>query len=42
MGSDVEMGPLFTNPIIILPKVDSIKLVIDARYPNSITVSSNY
>ena len=37
MGSDVEMGSLFTNPIIILPKRDTVKLVIDARYLNSIT-----
>ena len=42
MGSDVEMGWLFTNPIIILPKGDTVKLVIDARYLNSITDSSNY
>ena len=42
MGSDVEMGSLFTNPIIILPKGDTVKLVIDARYLNSITDSSNY
>ena len=41
MGSDVEMGSLFTNPII-LPKGDNIKLVIDARYLNSITDLSNY
>ena len=37
MGSDVEMGSLFTNPIIILPKGDTVKLVIDARHLNSIT-----
>ena len=42
MGSDVEMGSLFTNPIIILPKGDTVKLVIDARYLNSITNLSNY
>ena len=42
MGSDVEMGSLFTNPIIILPKGDTVKLVIDARYLNSITDLSNY
>ena len=42
MGSDVEMGSFFTNPIIILPKGDTVKLVIDARYLNSITDLSNY
>ena len=42
MGSDMEMGSLFTNPIIILPKGDTVKLVIDARYLNSITDLSNY
>ena len=42
MGSDVEMGSVFTNPIIILPKGDTVKLVIDARYLNSITDLSNY
>ena len=42
MGSDVEMGSLFTHPIIILPNGDTVKLVIDARYLNSITDLSNY
>ena len=42
MGSDVEMVLLFTNPIIILLKGDTVKLVIDARYLNSITDLSNY
>ena len=42
MGSDVEMGSLFINPIIILLKGDTVKLVIDARYLNSITDLSNY
>ena len=42
MGSNVEVGSLFTNAIVILPKVDTIKLVIDARYLNSITDLSNY
>ena len=42
IGSDVEMGSLFTNPIIILPKGDTVKLVIDARYLNSITDLPNY
>ena len=35
------MNSWFVNPIIILPKNDYIKLVIDARYPNSITDTSN-
>ena len=42
MGSDLEMGSLFTNPIIILPKVHTVKLVIDARYLNSNINFSNY
>ena len=42
MGSDVEMGSLFGNPTIILPKKDTAKLVIDARYLNSITDLSNH
>ena len=40
--SDEEMGSFFTNPIIILPKEDTVKLVIDARYLNSFTDLSNY
>ena len=42
MGDDIEMGSMFINPIIILPKGDTIKLVIDARYLNSITDLSSY
>ena len=46
MGSDVEMGSFFTNPIIILTKGDTVNLVIDAvidaQYLNSITDLSNY
>ena len=42
MGSDVEFGSIFTNPIIFLPKEDTVELLIDARYLNSITHSSNY
>ena len=42
MGSDFEMGSFFTNPTIILPKGDTVKLVIGARYLNSITNLSNY
>ena len=40
-GSDVEMVSLFTNPIINPPKGDTVKLVIDAQYLNSITALSN-
>lgn len=42
MGDDIEMGSMFINPVIILPKGDIIKLVIDARYLNSITDLSSY
>ena len=42
MGNDVEMGSLVTNPIIILPKGETVKLVIDATTLNSITDLSNY
>ena len=42
MGDDNEMGPLFVNPIILMPKNDYVKLVIDARYPNSVTDLKNY
>ena len=37
VGDDDELGSLFVNPIIPLPKADYVKLVIDARYLNSIT-----
>ena len=39
MGNDKEISSEFINPILILPKV---KLVIDARYLNSITDLSRY
>ena len=42
MGDDDELGSLFVNPIILLPKADYVKLVIDARYLNSITDLINY
>ena len=42
MGDDEEIGPLFVNPIILMPKNDYIKLVIDARYLNSVTDLTNY
>ena len=42
MGDDDEMGSLFVNPIILMPKNDYVKLVIDARYLNSVTNLTNY
>ena len=36
-----DLNSWFVNPIIILPKKDYVKLVIDARYLNSITDTSN-
>ena len=40
--NDTEMGTAFINPIIILPKGNLIKIVIDARYLNSITDLTTY
>ena len=42
MGDDDEMGSLFVNPIILMPKNDYVKLIIDARYLNSVTDLTNY
>ena len=42
MGDDDEMGSLFVNPIILMPKNDYVKLVIDARYLNSVTDLTNF
>ena len=42
MADDVELGSLFVNPIILLPKADYVKLVIDARNLNSIINLTNY
>ena len=42
VGDDDELGSLFVNPVILLPKADYAKLVIDARYLNSITNLTNY
>ena len=42
MGDDDELGSLFVNPIILMPKNDNVKLVIDARYLNSVTDLTNY
>ena len=42
MGDDDEMGSLFVNPIILMPKTDYVKLVIDARFLKSVTDLTNY
>ena len=42
MGNDDEMGSPLVNPIILMPKIDYVKLVIDARYLNSMTQLTNY
>ena len=36
------MGSIINNPVIILPEGDTVKLIIDARYLNSITDLPNY
>ena len=40
LNENDDMNSYFVNPVIILPK-DYLKLVIDARYLNSITETSN-
>ena len=42
MGDDDEMGSLFVNPIILMPKNDYVILVIDARHLNSVTDLTKY
>ena len=42
MEDDDEMGSLVVNPIILMPKNDYVKLVIDARYLNSVADLTNY
>ena len=42
MGDDDEMGSPFVNAIILMPKNDYVKLVVDARYLNSVTDLTNY
>ena len=42
MGDVDEMGSLFVNPKILIPKVDYNKLVTDSRYLNSATDLTNY
>ena len=42
IGEDDEMGSLFVNLIILMPKGDYVKLVIDARFLKSVTDLTNY
>ena len=42
MGDGDEMGSLFVNPMILMPKNDYVKLVTDARYLNSVTDFTSY
>ena len=42
MGDDDEIGSLFANPIFLMPKNNYVKLVIGARYLNSVTDLRNY
>ena len=42
MGDDDEIGSLFVNPKVLMPKNDYFELVIDARYLNSVTDLTNY
>ena len=42
MGDDDEMGSLFVNLIILMPKNECVKLVIDPRYLNSVNDLTNY
>ena len=37
MGEDGEMGSLLVNPIILMPKSDYVKLVINSRFLNTVT-----
>ena len=41
MGDHEEMRSLFVNHIILMPKSDYVKLVIDARILNSVTDLKN-
>ena len=42
MGDHDEMGSLFVNPIILMPRNQYVKLLFDARYLNSVTDPTNY
>ena len=39
---DDETGSLIVNPIILMPKIDYVKIVTDARYLNSVKDLTNY
>ena len=41
-GDDDEMGSFFVNSILLMPNNDYLKLVIGARYLNSLTDLTNY
>ena len=41
-GDGDEMGSIFVNPMILMPKNDYAKLVNDARYLNSVTDLTNF
>ena len=42
MGDGDKMGSIFVNPIIMMPKNDYVKLVLTARYLNSVTDLTYY
>ena len=42
MGDDDEMRSVFVNPIILMPKNDYVKIMIDARKLNSVCDLTNY
>ena len=37
IGDDDELGSLFVNSNILMPKKDQVKIVFDARHINSVT-----
>ena len=41
-GEGDEMGSHFVNPTFLMPEIDYVKLVLDARYLNSVTNLTNY
>ena len=41
LGDDDKIGSLFVNPIVLMPKNDYVKLLIDARYLISVTELTN-
>ena len=40
-GDDDKIGSLFVNPVILMPKNDYVKVVIDASYLHSVTDLTN-